>query len=89
MAITARKEDVKVIDVISFFTYFYVQNIWSLRESCASALLKDGYNYKYDVSLPLDHFYTLAEEMRERVKNHAIRTVAYGHVGDGGYTSGV
>ncbi|RUS80053.1 hypothetical protein EGW08_012170 [Elysia chlorotica] len=60
-----------------------IYNIWALRESCASALMKDGYNYKYDVSLPLEHFYTLAEVMRERVKNHAIRTVAYGHVGDG------
>ncbi|GFR77757.1 D-2-hydroxyglutarate dehydrogenase, mitochondrial [Elysia marginata] len=60
-----------------------INNIWALRESCAAALLKDGYNYKYDVSLPLQHFYSLAEEMRERVKDHAIRTVAYGHVGDG------
>lgn len=60
-----------------------ISNIWALRESCASALLIDGYNYKYDVSLPLQNFYKLAEAMRERLKDHAIRTVAYGHVGDG------
>ena len=31
--------------------------IWQLRERIAEALKKDGYTYKYDISLPLDTFY--------------------------------
>lgn len=34
-----------------------IQQIWPLRERIAEALLHDGYCYKYDISLPLDHFY--------------------------------
>ncbi|GFO13968.1 D-2-hydroxyglutarate dehydrogenase, mitochondrial [Plakobranchus ocellatus] len=73
----------EALDGIVATDYAKIENIWALRENCALALLKDGYNYKYDVSLPLQHFYTLVEEMRERLKDHVIRTVAYGHVGDG------
>ena len=49
----------------------------------AEALLLDGYNYKYDVSLPLDKFYSLVEVMRERLESKAITVCGYGHVGDG------
>ena len=35
----------------------FAQSIWKIRESMAEALLHDGYNYKYDVSVPLDNFY--------------------------------
>ena len=45
--------------------------------------MHDGYCYKYDVSLPLSHFYTLVEDMRVRLEGNATRVVAYGHVGDG------
>lgn len=31
--------------------------LWPLRERIAEALLKDGYCYKYDISLPFDAFY--------------------------------
>lgn len=34
-----------------------VKAIWPLRERLAEALMRDGYVYKYDVSLPLDSFY--------------------------------
>lgn len=33
------------------------QQMWPLRERIAEALLKDGYCYKYDISLPYDSFY--------------------------------
>lgn len=60
-----------------------IKNIWNLRESCAQALLHDGYCYKYDVSLPLSVLYQLVEDMRNRLTDRVIRVVAYGHVGDG------
>lgn len=56
---------------------------WKLRESAPSALTHIGYVYKYDISIPLDQFYTIVELMRERLKGTKAITVAYGHVGDG------
>lgn len=57
--------------------------IWGLRERLAEALKKDGYNYKYDISLPLTSFYKCVEDMRTRLGDDVIRCVGYGHVGDG------
>lgn len=59
-----------------------VGDIWQLRERMAEALQHDGYVYKYDVSIPLKHFYDLVEDMRERLGDKALRCVGYGHVGD-------
>lgn len=60
-----------------------IQSIWPLRERIAEALLKDGYCYKYDISLPLDVFYDSVTVMKERLGDSVIRCVGYGHVGDG------
>lgn len=54
-----------------------------MRERIAEGLMHDGYCYKYDVSLPLSHFYKLVEAMRERLGSKVIRVIGYGHVGDG------
>jgi FAD/FMN-containing dehydrogenase len=58
--------------------------LWALREDITMALAQAGHVYKYDFSLPLDHFYTIVEEMRERLSKVSIEThtVGYGHVGD-------
>jgi len=55
----------------------------SLRERIAEALMRDGYCYKYDISLPLSVFYDIILEMRERLGSRAIRCIGYGHLGDG------
>ncbi|GMT15097.1 hypothetical protein PFISCL1PPCAC_6394 [Pristionchus fissidentatus] len=57
-------------------------HIWRLREESPLAAAKDGYIYKFDVSLPLEHFYRLTEETREKLKGRA-RVYCYGHLGDG------
>ena len=57
--------------------------IWQLRERIAEALLKDGYCYKYDISLPLSVFYDSITVMRERLGSEVTRVVGYGHIGDG------
>lgn len=59
------------------------QQLWPLRERIAEALLKDGYCYKYDISLPLDVFYNSVLVMRERLGQDIVRCVGYGHLGDG------
>lgn len=60
-----------------------IQKIWPLRERLAEALLRDGYCYKYDISLPLDVFYNSVIAMKERLGSRVIRCIGYGHVGDG------
>ena len=60
-----------------------IDQLWPLRERIAEGLLKDGYTYKYDISLPLEVFYECVNIMRERLGDKVIRCVGYGHVGDG------
>ncbi|XP_065214364.1 D-2-hydroxyglutarate dehydrogenase, mitochondrial isoform X1 [Planococcus citri] len=59
--------------------------LWDIRERITGALLKDGYSYKYDVSLPLNVFYDIILEFRERLKDlNQVKTICgYGHLGDG------
>lgn len=38
--------------------------LWKLRESVSESLQRDGVVYKYDISLPLSHFYKIVEDMR-------------------------
>ncbi|GAA5973693.1 hypothetical protein JCM21900_006517 [Sporobolomyces salmonicolor] len=64
-----------------------VQSLWSLRESLPEAAGKLGRVYKYDLSMPVKHMYSLVEEARERFKEKGLdeikTTVGYGHIGDG------
>ncbi|XP_033097916.1 D-2-hydroxyglutarate dehydrogenase, mitochondrial-like [Anneissia japonica] len=60
-----------------------IQSLWALRERISEALMHDGAVYKYDISLPLDVFYNVVQDMRERMKGVSKRVVGYGHVGDG------
>uniref|UniRef100_A0A1B6H1T9 D-2-hydroxyglutarate dehydrogenase, mitochondrial n=1 Tax=Cuerna arida TaxID=1464854 RepID=A0A1B6H1T9_9HEMI len=61
-----------------------MQNIWQLRERIAEALLRNGFVYKYDVSLPHDDFYRLIPVLQERLKGSEAQIVSgYGHLGDG------
>ena len=36
-----------------------IDALWQVRETLAEALKHDGYVYKYDVSLPIQHLYAL------------------------------
>ncbi|XP_041377535.1 D-2-hydroxyglutarate dehydrogenase, mitochondrial-like [Gigantopelta aegis] len=60
-----------------------ITHIWSIRDGMAEGLMRDGYCYKYDVSLPQSHFYKLVEDMRARLGDRVLRVLGYGHVGDG------
>lgn len=59
-----------------------IAHLWKIRESISTALIKEGYVFKYDISLPLSHFYDIVPVMRERLGDLAHRTCGYGHVGD-------
>lgn len=59
-----------------------MRHIWSLREQIAEGLLHDGYVFKYDLSFPLDQFYSIVPMMRKRLAGeNVIRCCGYGHIG--------
>lgn len=61
-----------------------IKNIWALRERISEGVLREGYVFKYDVSLPLPSFYKVVEVLRERLRDpRIIRISGYGHIGDG------
>ncbi|XP_066261640.1 D-2-hydroxyglutarate dehydrogenase, mitochondrial [Euwallacea similis] len=62
-----------------------MKNIWDLRERITEGLVLDGYVFKYDVSLPIENFYSLVPVMRERLAGNpeVVRVSGYGHLGDG------
>lgn len=61
-----------------------VHEMWEVRESCGSIIKSKGYNYKYDISLPIKEYYDIVGEMRDRLSTvpHA-EIVNWGHVIDG------
>ncbi|XP_025193263.1 D-2-hydroxyglutarate dehydrogenase, mitochondrial-like [Melanaphis sacchari] len=62
-----------------------IQKIWKVRETIIEALLKIGYVYSFDISLPLNRFYEIVELTREKLKGiEDVKTVCgFGHIGDG------
>lgn len=56
--------------------------LWRVREAASQATLRaGGFPFKYDLSLPLDHYYAIVEKVRERVGSSGV-VIGYGHVGD-------
>lgn len=63
-----------------------MQSMWSLREHAPVAVSLTGYNYKYDISVPVEDFTALADETRRRLRglcSPEALVVTYGHLGDG------
>ncbi|XP_012290853.2 D-2-hydroxyglutarate dehydrogenase, mitochondrial isoform X1 [Aotus nancymaae] len=60
-----------------------VKMLWALRERITEALSRDGYVYKYDISLPVERLYDIVTDLRARLGPHAKHVVGYGHLGDG------
>ncbi|XP_011643622.1 D-2-hydroxyglutarate dehydrogenase, mitochondrial [Pogonomyrmex barbatus] len=61
-----------------------LNNIWGLRERISEGVLRDGYVFKYDISLPHSFFYEVVEVLRKRIRDpRIVRISGYGHLGDG------
>lgn len=68
------------------------QELWQWREGITESLSHVGKTYKYDLSLPLDQFYQVVNDTRERFveagllgndESYPVRdVVGYGHMGD-------
>lgn len=71
-----------VVDGVSTNEPGKMKNIWAMRERIADSLINiDGYCFKYDISLPLTHFYEIVPVTKERVGDLASFVCGYGHVG--------
>ncbi|EPY83356.1 hypothetical protein CB1_000575016 [Camelus ferus] len=57
-----------------------IKMLWSLRERITEALSRDGYVYKYDLSLPVERLYDLVSDLRARLGPRAKHVVGYGHL---------
>ncbi|XP_072035938.1 D-2-hydroxyglutarate dehydrogenase, mitochondrial-like isoform X1 [Amphiura filiformis] len=57
--------------------------LWQLRERINESMMKSGVVYKYDISLPLDVYYDVVIETRQRLGDNVLGVVGYGHIGDG------
>ncbi|KAM6178893.1 D-2-hydroxyglutarate dehydrogenase, mitochondrial isoform 1-T1 [Rhynchocyon petersi] len=60
-----------------------MQALWALRERITEALSREGYTYKYDISLPVERLYDIVTDLRARLGLSAKAVVGYGHLGDG------
>jgi len=70
-----------VIDGVMAQNLSQVHDMWEVRESCGPIIKSKGCNYKYDISLPINEYYDIVEEMRghlSAVPNTEI--VNWGHV---------
>ena len=57
--------------------------LWRLRESVAESAGKEGYVYKYDISLPVSEMWRVTCQVKERLRETGALTFGYGHLGDG------
>lgn len=74
------------MDFARFF--LFPQMLWALRERITEALTRDGYVYKYDVSLPVERLYDLVTDLRARLGSQAKHVVGYGHLGEQSWAGG-
>lgn len=77
-----------VVDGVLAQDLTQLHDLWEFRESAGPIVASTGYTYKYDVSIPIDQFADLIDEMRQRIQAvHGSTDVAvnpnWGHVIDG------
>lgn len=59
------------------------KGLWKLREGVPESAGKEGYVYKYDISLPVAQMYEFVEKTRDRLQGLDALSMGYGHLGDG------
>lgn len=59
-----------------------VAELWQRRERISESIKKDGYVFKYDMSVPLRNYLDLKEKLKPRVEGLAKRICLFGHMGD-------
>lgn len=75
-------ENGQICDGVLTSEHSKINQIWKIREEILIALMKDGYFYSYDISVPLRQFYDIVPVMRENLGQMAYRVCGLGHLGD-------
>ena len=53
-----------------------------MRERISEGVLREGYVFKYDISIPISSYYKVIEVITERLRDpRVIRISGYGHLG--------
>jgi FAD/FMN-containing dehydrogenase len=64
-----------------------IDSFWSIRESCNPSVARNGYVYKYDVSVPIEDYMEVAAEVNECLSSKASfpasQVCVWGHLADG------
>ncbi|CAG9833545.1 unnamed protein product [Diabrotica balteata] len=58
-------------------------DIWSIRDNVSTGYKHCGAVFYYDISLPLQHYYTIVDIMKTRMGSKCEKVFGYGHLGDG------
>lgn len=64
-----------------------IDSFWSIRESCNPSVARNGYVYKYDVSVPIEDYMDVAAEVNECLSSKASfpasKVCVWGHLACG------
>ena len=78
------------MNTIKYLSMFLYR--WNIRESCNPSIANLGYTYKYDISIPIQHFYNITNELKvildqeqQKQKQNAPNYIitSWGHILDG------
>lgn len=57
--------------------------LWTMREEIPECIRREGYVYKFDISIPLSKMYEIVEQMRTEFRDRpGVEVFGYGHLGD-------
>lgn len=59
-----------------------IAQIWSLRESIATAVEDDKYYFNYDLSVPVSNYYDIVPALRQQFGDIVDGVYGFGHIGD-------
>lgn len=64
----------------------HIEEIWGIRESCNPSVARAGYVHKFDVSIGIEAYMEVAEEVSDALENANLSDLTvcvWGHVADG------
>ena len=76
------RRDSLILDAVLANTEEGMDQIWCLRRDIPDALLKDGYMFTYDITLPILRLYDIVPILRTWVGSLATCICAHGHFAD-------
>lgn len=78
-------EDGLLVDAVVANSRQQAKNLWALREGVVEGLVAEGLRFGYDISVPISSIADFISRVVSRIASVSahIRTISFGHVGDG------